>query len=96
MENILADLNVATAIAAIVGAGSFIVALGFTAWACDIVASFFEDEDDDNDNPSEVTNQRAVSLGIEFECEECGCLLGGDEGARAIAQGECPACGSEP
>ncbi len=96
MENILAGLNVGTAVGAIVGAGGLIAVVGFTLWAADWVASFFEDEDDDNDNPAEVTNNRAVSLGIEFECEECGCLLGGDEGARAIAQGICPACGSEP
>lgn len=96
MEDILAGLNVGTAVGAILGAGLLVASVGFALWACDIVASFFEDEDEDNDNPSEVTNQRAVSLGMEFECEECGCLLGGDEGARAIAQGICPACGSEP
>lgn len=96
MQNILLGLNVASAVAAIIGAGVLLAAAGFALWVTDVLVTFFDAPDDwSDDSPDDAIYAQDVASGCELECASCGSLIGSDLAVAALADGSCPSCGDE-
>lgn len=99
LANVLAGLNVGTAVLAIIFAGAFLASVGFVSWAVDMVATWFESPDsvgEGTDDHTAMLNDQGRRDASEAVCDACGTLLAGDELVRALNLGECPNCGEEP
>jgi hypothetical protein len=96
LDSILAGLSVQSAVAAIIAAGVLVASVGFTLWAVDMVATFFESSDSAEEGTDEhwrAEHERSISMGDEVECENCGVILGSDAAIHAQQVGYCPKCG---
>jgi hypothetical protein len=62
IEDVLAGLNVSSAVAAIIGAGALVASMYFASWLVDTVANFF-------DGPSAEQQEYAEGL---WSCDYCG------------------------
>ncbi len=82
-SQLFAGVNVSPAIAAIIAAGILLVAVGFASWLTDVVASFFDNPDADEEEWE----------GGDWYCEDCGYVHEGDEGIHWGQRGQCCKCG---
>lgn len=96
LDNLLAGFNVGTAITAIIAGGALLIAVGFVAWAVDLVATFFENRDsyaEGTADQHEAINDAGARDASEHECSNCATVLAGVELVDALGEGSCPHCG---
>lgn len=88
LSDIFAGVSVATAVAAIFGAGALVVAVGFASWLTDLVASFFDSGE------AEEAEEGYYAEGWEEDCQHCGYTMDQDDAIYAHnTTGVCPKCG---
>lgn len=98
MGDILANLNVSTAVLAIIAAGLLIASVGFALWAVDVFATFYDDADDPERSLDDHYNAQFdadIASGVEVECPECGYPMSPDMAIHAVHNGYCPKCGGD-
>lgn len=98
MGDILAGLNISTAVLAIIGAGFLVGTVGFGLWAVDVLATFFDDPDDpdrESDDSDRSHYEADLAAGVAVDCPSCGYPMTSDAAMHAIHNGYCPKCGED-
>jgi hypothetical protein len=88
-SGLFSGLSVTPGVAAVMGAGALVVAVGFAAWLTDQVASFFDSGDD------EEFHEGYGHWCYDAHCSDCGYESDQDDSGHLDHSDSCPLCGAD-